>query len=227
MRCCPKGKTIELAELNEYPQDIDMATVIADGVVNAKEPTWAFLHYNANLQGAEDCTVNITSYMDGAAVVFAEAFTLAASEYKSAERVIPIALDAGEHLFSVKLETNDKSITISNVSAQVWGQNIVGNAKWGTGVAYIQDILETFISTSEPETIRNMLTAIDEQRDLLAGILTAKGVEADEDETLNTLVAKVADISGSQDKVGQAMVICDSAKKCVIGNASFTVDIEG
>ena len=94
-------------------------------------------------------------------------------------------------------------------------------------MAYIQDILETFISTSEPETIRNMLTAIDEQRDLLANILTAKGIEADEDETLNTLVAKVADISGSQDKVGQAMVICDSAKKCVIGNASFTADIEG
>ena len=93
-------------------------------------------------------------------------------------------------------------------------------------MAYIQDILETFISTSEPETIRNMLTAIDEQRDLLAGILTAKGVEADVGETLNTLVAKVADISGSQDKVGQAMVICDSAKKCVTGNASFTADIE-
>lgn len=223
-----KGKTIEVAELNEYPQDIDMATVIADGVVNAKEPTWAFLHYNANLQGAEDCTVNITSYMDGAAVVFAEAFTLAANEYKSAERVIPIVLDAGEHLFSVKLETNDKSITISNVSAQVWGQNIVGNVKGGTGVAYIQDILETFISTSEPETIRNMLTAIDQQRNLLAGILTAKGVETDVGETLNTLVAKVADISGgSQDKVGQAMVICDSAKKCVVGNASFTADIEG
>ena len=32
---------------------------------------------------------------------------------------------------------------------------------------------------------------------------------------------------GSQDKVGQAMVICDSAKKCVVGNASFTTDIEG
>lgn len=32
---------------------------------------------------------------------------------------------------------------------------------------------------------------------------------------------------GSQDKVGQAMVICDSAKKCVVGNASFTADIEG
>lgn len=95
-------------------------------------------------------------------------------------------------------------------------------------MAYIQDILETFISTSEPETIRNMLTAIDQQRNLLAGILTAKGVEADVGETLNTLVAKVADISGgSQDKVGQAMVICDSAKKCVVGNASFTADIEG
>ena len=213
-----KGKTIEVAELNEYPQDIDMATVIADGVVNAKEPTWAFLHYNANLQVAEDCTVNITSFMDGAAVVFAEAFTLAASEYKSAERVIPIVLDAGEHLFSVKLETNDKSITISNVSAQVWGQNIVGNAKGGTGVAYIQDILETFISTSEPETIRNMLTAIDEQRDLLANILTAKGVEADEDETLNTLVAKVADISGGSNEAKSAMGIETLAGGHVLGD---------
>mgnify|MGYP001150207556 CR=1 FL=1 len=71
-----------------------------------------------------------------------------------------------------------------------------------------------------------VVVLIDQQRDLLAGILTAKGVEADVGETLNTLVAKVADISGSQDKVGQAMVICDSAKKCVIGNASFTADIE-
>ena len=71
---------------------------------------------------------------------------------------------------------------------------------------------------------------LDKWRDRLADILTEKGIPSDECEKFNTLVPKVEQISGgsgSQDKVGQAMVICDSAKKCVIGNASFTADIEG
>ena len=237
-------KTIETVELNEYPQCIDVSTTIADGAVTARDAAWAFLHYSINLLGAEDCTVSITAYLDGEEIVFPEVFVLASGEYRSAERTVPVMLSAGEHIFRVELETDhlqlrddqrtllfdndhtalypaaaNRSINIDDVSAQAWGQNIVGNTEGGTGVSYIQDILGELVETSSPETIISLLTALDEQRNTLAEILTSRGVEADASEKLNTLVQKVSQIKTGGNEPAQAFVLGNSAGNSVIGNA--------
>lgn len=49
--------------------------------------------------------------------------------------------------------------------------------------------------------IMDYINELKNQRDLLADILTEKGVEASRDETFNTLIPKVNDISGGSERI--------------------------
>lgn len=71
----------------------------------------------------------------------------------------------------------------------------------GSDVNYILEALEDLVDTSSPQTIDKSLTKLDELRDLLAMVLTEKGIPSSDTEKYNDLVDKVSQIETKSENI--------------------------